>query len=73
MADFSDEKWYPLLRNSTRGEVKGEIKLKIQLEAIEPNVVREGGERERGRGKRKMGEITCHVLSLGANQFMCES
>ena len=56
MADFSEEKWYPLLRNSTKGDVKGEIQLKIQLEAIEPDVVREGEEereRERERGGRE--------------------
>ena len=39
MADSSEEKWYSLLRNSSKGDVRGEIQLKIQLEAVEPNVV----------------------------------
>ena len=39
MAETSEEVWYSLSRQSSKGEVKGELQLKIQLEAIEDNIV----------------------------------
>ena len=39
MAETSEEVWYSLSRQSSKEEVKGELQLKIQLEAIEENIV----------------------------------
>lgn len=39
MAETSEDVWYSLSRQSSKEEVKGELQLKIQLEAIEDNIV----------------------------------
>ena len=40
MVETSEEVWYSLSRQNSKEEVKGDLQLKIQLEAIEDNIVR---------------------------------
>lgn len=39
MVETSEEVWYSLSRQNSKEEVKGDLQLKIQLEAIEDNIV----------------------------------